>query len=49
MSIHLATMFLTDSVNTKEILLFPAMKPKDRKESAATADTLENTTAGTSV
>lgn len=31
------TMFLTDSNNIKEVLLFPAMKPDDQKESNTTA------------
>lgn len=43
------TMFLTDSKNIKEVLLFPAIKLEDIKENVATADALESTTAGTSV
>lgn len=31
------TMFLTDSNNIKEVLLFPAMKPEDQKTAEATA------------
>nr|KAF6410176.1 hypothetical protein HJG63_007026 [Rousettus aegyptiacus] len=49
MGIDRVTMFLTDSNNIKEVLLFPAMKPEDKKENVATADALESTTAGTSV
>uniref|UniRef100_A0A452UGK3 Lysine--tRNA ligase n=1 Tax=Ursus maritimus TaxID=29073 RepID=A0A452UGK3_URSMA len=49
MGIDRVTMFLTDSNNIKEVLLFPAMKPEDKKESGAATDTLESTTAGTSV
>ncbi|XP_073440890.1 lysine--tRNA ligase isoform X2 [Dendrobates tinctorius] len=44
MGIDRLTMFLTDSNNIKEVLLFPAMKPEDnRKESAPSLD------SGTSV
>ncbi|CAK7311907.1 Lysine--tRNA ligase [Vulpes lagopus] len=49
MGIDHVTMFLTDSNNIKEVLLFPAMKPEDKKESGATPETLQSTTAGTSV
>ncbi|XP_037671861.1 lysine--tRNA ligase isoform X2 [Choloepus didactylus] len=49
MGIDRVTMFLTDSNNIKEVLLFPAMKPEDKKENVATTDTLESTTVGTSV
>lgn len=43
------TMFLTDSKNIKEVLLFPAIKLEDIKENVATADALESIIAGTSV
>ncbi|XP_008575445.1 PREDICTED: lysine--tRNA ligase [Galeopterus variegatus] len=49
MGIDRITMFLTDSNNIKEVLLFPAMKPEDKKENVATTDTLGSTTVGTSV
>ncbi|XP_023369860.1 lysine--tRNA ligase [Otolemur garnettii] len=49
MGIDRVTMFLTDSNNIKEVLLFPAMKPEDKKESTAVTDTPESTTVGTSV
>ncbi|XP_003829594.4 lysine--tRNA ligase isoform X3 [Pan paniscus] len=49
MGIDRVAMFLTDSNNIKEVLLFPAMKPEDKKENVATTDTLESTTVGTSV
>uniref|UniRef100_A0A8C8ZLA8 Lysine--tRNA ligase n=1 Tax=Prolemur simus TaxID=1328070 RepID=A0A8C8ZLA8_PROSS len=49
MGIDRVTMFLTDSNNIKEVLLFPAMKPEDKKENTATTDTPESTTVGTSV
>uniref|UniRef100_A0A8C0S975 Lysine--tRNA ligase n=1 Tax=Canis lupus familiaris TaxID=9615 RepID=A0A8C0S975_CANLF len=49
MGIDRVTMFLTDSNNIKEVLLFPAMKPEDKKDSGATPETLQSTTAGTSV
>ena len=32
MGIYCVAMFLTDSINIKEVLLFPAMKPEDKKE-----------------
>lgn len=32
MGIDRLTMFLTDSNNIKEVLLFPAMKPDDNKQ-----------------
>ncbi|XP_036201094.1 lysine--tRNA ligase isoform X2 [Myotis myotis] len=48
MGIDRVTMFLTDSNNIKEVLLFPAMKPEDKKENV-TVDTLEGTAVGTSV
>lgn len=38
---------LTDSNNIKELCLFPAMKPEDKKKNI-TADTMENTTTGAS-
>jgi lysyl-tRNA synthetase class 2 len=31
MGVDRLTMFLTDSANIKEVLFFPAMKPKDDK------------------
>ena len=31
------TMFLTDNINIKEVLLFPAMKPEDNKPAAGAA------------
>ncbi|CAG8770732.1 12301_t:CDS:2, partial [Acaulospora morrowiae] len=34
MGIDRLTMFLTDSSNIKEVLLFPAMKPIDEKPKA---------------
>ena len=43
------TMLLTDANNTREVLLFPVMKPEGKKESVATAETLEGTRAGASV
>ncbi|MBZ3883172.1 Lysine--tRNA ligase [Sciurus carolinensis] len=43
------TMFLTDSNTIKEVLLFPAMKPEDKKDTLATTDRLESITVGTSV
>lgn len=49
MGLDRVAMFLTDSNNIKEVLLFPAMKPEDKKENVATTDTLESTTVGTSV
>lgn len=49
MGIHQVIMFLTDTNNIKEVLLFPVIKPKDKKGNVATTDTLESTTAGTSV
>ncbi|CAD7673197.1 unnamed protein product [Nyctereutes procyonoides] len=49
MGIDHVTMFLTDSNNIKEVLLFPAMKPEDKKKSGATPETLQSMTAGTSV
>uniref|UniRef100_A0A8C5ZJE7 Lysine--tRNA ligase n=1 Tax=Marmota marmota marmota TaxID=9994 RepID=A0A8C5ZJE7_MARMA len=49
MGIDRITMFLTDSNNIKEVLLFPAMKPEDKKETVTTTDKLEGTTVGTSV
>uniref|UniRef100_A0A2K5E3Q7 Lysine--tRNA ligase n=1 Tax=Aotus nancymaae TaxID=37293 RepID=A0A2K5E3Q7_AOTNA len=49
MGIDRVAMFLRDSNNIKEILLFPAMKPEDKKENVAITDMLESTTAGTSV
>lgn len=49
MGIDRLTMFLTDSNNIKEVLLFPAMKPEDKKESVAATDTLESSPVGTSV
>nr|XP_019954492.1 PREDICTED: lysine--tRNA ligase isoform X1 [Paralichthys olivaceus] len=39
MGIDRLTMFLTDSNNIKEVLLFPAMKPDDNKTSAPTEGT----------
>ncbi|TDH17054.1 hypothetical protein EPR50_G00004530 [Perca flavescens] len=39
MGIDRLTMFLTDSNNIKEVLLFPAMKPDDSKTSAPTEGT----------
>ncbi|KAK7913115.1 hypothetical protein WMY93_013326 [Mugilogobius chulae] len=39
MGIDRLTMFLTDSNNIKEVLLFPAMKPDDNKGSAPTEGT----------
>ncbi|CAO2610055.1 Lysine--tRNA ligase [Lemmus lemmus] len=48
MGIDRVTMFLTDSNNIKEVLLFPAMKPEDKKETTAATETLEST-AGPSV
>ncbi|MBZ3881061.1 Lysine--tRNA ligase [Sciurus carolinensis] len=48
MGIDRITMFLTDSSNVKEVLLFPAMKPED-KETVATTDKPESTTVGASV
>ncbi|ELK29714.1 Lysyl-tRNA synthetase [Myotis davidii] len=49
LGISRVTMFLRDANDIKEVLLFPAMKPKDKKEKVVIADTLENTTAGSSV
>ncbi|EHA98590.1 Lysyl-tRNA synthetase [Heterocephalus glaber] len=49
MGIDRITMFLTDSNNIKEVLLFPAMKPEDKKESVANTDTMESTMVGTSL
>ncbi|EHA97333.1 Lysyl-tRNA synthetase [Heterocephalus glaber] len=49
MGIDHITMFLTDSNNIKEVLLFPAMKPEDKKETVASTDTVESTVVGTSV
>ncbi|XP_035871176.1 lysine--tRNA ligase-like [Phyllostomus discolor] len=49
MGIDRVTMLLTDSSNIKEVLLFPAMKPDDKKENVATAETVDSTRAGTSV
>ena len=49
MGIDRVTMFLTDSNNIKEVLLFPAMKPEDKKENVATTDVPESTAPGTSV
>ena len=49
MGIDRLTMFLTDSNNIKEVLLFPAMKPEDKKETAATTETPESTEASPSV
>lgn len=49
MGIDRVTMFLTDSNNIKEVLLFPAMKPEDKKENVATKDIPESTAPGTSV
>ncbi|KAL1790778.1 lysine-tRNA ligase isoform X1 [Sigmodon hispidus] len=43
------TMFLTESNSIKKVLLFPAMKPEDKKKNAEAAEALENTTAGPSV
>ena len=48
MGTHHIPVFLTDSIYFKEVRLFPTMNPED-KENAATADTLESTTHGTSV
>lgn len=31
-------MFLTDSNNIKEVILFPAMKPEEQNDESATAD-----------
>ncbi|KAM3828741.1 lysine--tRNA ligase isoform 2-T2 [Vipera latastei] len=44
MGIDRLTMFLTDSNNIKEVLLFPAMKPEDKKK-----DPLSDSSEGTSV
>uniref|UniRef100_A0A8D0PUE5 Lysine--tRNA ligase n=1 Tax=Sus scrofa TaxID=9823 RepID=A0A8D0PUE5_PIG len=49
MGIDRVTMFLTDSNNIKEVLLFPAMKPEDKKENVTATDAAENTAPGTSV
>ncbi|XP_043290759.1 lysine--tRNA ligase isoform X2 [Cervus canadensis] len=49
MGIDRVAMFLTDSNNIKEVLLFPAMKPEDKKENVATTDGPESTAPGTSV
>ncbi|KAB1273118.1 Lysine--tRNA ligase [Camelus dromedarius] len=49
MGIDRVAMFLTDSNNIKEVLLFPAMKPEDKKENVPTTDTSESTAPGTSV
>ena len=49
MGINCVAMFLTDSINIKEVLLFPAMKPEDKKENVATTDGPESTAPGTSV
>ena len=38
-------MFLTDSNNIKEVLLFPAMKPVKEEEAAAEATATATTTA----
>ncbi|NXQ22233.1 SYK ligase, partial [Peucedramus taeniatus] len=38
MGIDRLTMFLTDSNNIKEVLLFPAMKPEDSKKEAQPAE-----------
>ncbi|MED6278715.1 Lysine--tRNA ligase [Characodon lateralis] len=39
MGIDRLTMFLTDSNNIKEVLLFPAMKPDDNKKAATSEET----------
>ncbi|KAB0357055.1 hypothetical protein FD754_001211 [Muntiacus muntjak] len=49
MAIDRVVMFLTDSIDIKEVLLFPAMKPEDKKENVATKDGPESTVPGTSV
>lgn len=49
MDIQQVIMFLTDSDNIKELLLFPVIKTEDKKENVATNGTLARTTAGTSV
>lgn len=49
MGIDRVTMFLTDSNNIKEVLLFPAMKPEDKKETATATETPESTEASPSV
>ncbi|KAK2102302.1 Lysine--tRNA ligase [Saguinus oedipus] len=49
MAIDRVAMFLTDSNNIKELLLFPAMKPEDKKENVAATDKRESTAVSTSV
>ncbi|OXB78344.1 UNVERIFIED_CONTAM: hypothetical protein H355_009115 [Colinus virginianus] len=43
MGIDRFTMFLTDSSNIKEVLLFPAMKPEDKKKEAHPEQSAEGT------
>ncbi|NWH81362.1 SYK ligase, partial [Piaya cayana] len=43
MGIDRFTMFLTDSNNIKEVLLFPAMKPEDNKKEAQPEPPAEGT------
>ncbi|XP_078005487.1 lysine--tRNA ligase isoform X2 [Phascolarctos cinereus] len=45
MGIDRLTMFLTDSNNIKEVLLFPAMKPEEKKENPPHAGLPEGTVA----
>ena len=42
-------LFLTDSIKIKGVLLFPTMKPKDKKKTATATDTPESTEASPSV
>jgi lysyl-tRNA synthetase class 2 len=49
MGIGRLTMFLTDSNKIKGVLLLPAMKPKDKKETATATETPESTEASPSV
>ena len=43
------TLFLTDSIKIKGVLLFPTMKPQDKKKTATATDTPESTEASPSV
>ena len=45
--VHRVPVVLTDINEIKEVLLFPSVKPEE--ENVATANTLESTTAGTSI
>ncbi|XP_053552869.1 lysine--tRNA ligase-like [Bombina bombina] len=43
MGIDRLTMFLTDSNNIKEVLLFPAMKPEDNKKDSTPSQNADGT------